>query len=92
MNVYGIVVGLLLTIPWILFGIVVLGAASSAVGRWLGRRRRPYRVGRSERPIPSQAKGEVDEVPKRVMTAGTSLARSQRSPREGDQEKERLAA
>ena len=46
MRVYPILIGLLLAVPWGLFGIVLMGAASSAVGRWLGRRRRPYRVRR----------------------------------------------
>lgn len=38
------VMGLLLALPWVLVGLTVLGAAASAVGRWLDRRRRPHPI------------------------------------------------
>lgn len=41
MSVYGILIATLLLTPWALLLVVLLGAASSAVGRWVGRRRKP---------------------------------------------------
>ncbi len=51
MRVYPILIGLLLVVPWGLFGIVLVGAASSTVARWLGRRRRPLRLETGSRSI-----------------------------------------
>ena len=64
MSLYAIVIALVLTLPWILFGIVLLGAASSKVARWLGLRPRPYR---SETRRPGMASGRR-EAPTRASS------------------------
>ncbi len=92
MSVYGVVMGLVLITPWILFGVVMLGAASSTVARWLGRRRRPFRMGGRPQATASQAPAEGDGAALKVVTAGTATAGSVRLPRGRGQADERRAA
>jgi hypothetical protein len=91
-SVYRVAMGLLLTTPWILFGVVLLGAASSTVGSWLGRRRRPYRVGGRPQASAFQARVKADGVALQVVTAGTATARLVRRPMGRGQADERRAA
>ncbi len=58
MTAYGIVISLLLAFPWALVGLTVLGAAPSAVGRWLERRRRPQPVRKPGRSKGSHSRNE----------------------------------
>ncbi len=90
--VYKISIGLLLMLPWVLFGTVLFGAASSAVGRWLGRRRRPYRVGIRRRPVPFRVGGEAGQNAMRGMAAGITMGGAERSLREARQAALRRAA
>ncbi len=92
MSVYIVVVGLLLTTPWVLFGVVIIGAASSALGRWLGRPRRPYRVGTRRQPTPLRAKDEVGQSPVRIVEAGKSRGIAQRSQAQAGPANQRRAA
>jgi len=89
--VYNISIGLLLAIPWVLFGVVFIGAASSAVGRWMGHRRRPYQVGARRRPMTSRAKGGVHQAAMRMGQAETPRALAQRSSGQGGQVDQRRA-
>ncbi len=70
MSVYGVVIGLLLATPWILFGVVIFGAASSTVARRLGRRRRPYRIGTRRQPTPCRATDEVGQSAAKMVEPG----------------------
>jgi hypothetical protein len=53
---HSIVIGLLLTFPWALVGIVTLGTAVTAVQRWLGRFRSPDQARMAGRFIRSQSR------------------------------------
>jgi hypothetical protein len=64
MSLYALVIALVLTLPWFLFGVVLLGTASSKVARWLGRRARPYRSKTRRRGSPSESR----EAPTRVSS------------------------
>jgi len=55
MTAHSIVIGLLLTFPWALVGIVTLGTAVTAMSRWLGRSQRPYQARMVGRSIRSQS-------------------------------------
>jgi hypothetical protein len=54
MTAYGIVIGLLLGLPWLLVGTICVGAALSAAKRWVARdpntAQTPYPVTRLDRP------------------------------------------
>jgi len=77
---YGIVIGLLLAFPWALVGLTVLGAAPSAVGRWLERRRRPQPVRRSGRSKGFHSRNEGRVPPMSVAPAVGSEASPQPRP------------
>ena len=47
MTAYGIIIGLILVFPWVVTGVVFMGAAVSAVGRSLEHLQRAWR-GRNE--------------------------------------------
>ncbi len=71
---YSIVIGVLLAFPWALVGTVFLGAAVSAVGRWLKRHRGVHRApgfGWSTRARP---KGGEQERPMSIPSAIGSAA------------------
>ena len=69
MTAHSIVIGLLLTFPWALVGIVTLGTAVTALGRWLGRSQGPYQACMGGRSIRSQSRDRGREVPVRTGSA-----------------------
>jgi hypothetical protein len=74
---HSIVIGLLLTFPWALVGIVTLGTAVTAMGRWLACFQRPYQasmVGRSIRPQSGDRRRKVQ------MRSGSASALGSASP------------
>ncbi len=92
MSVYGVVIGLLLASPWILLGMVILGAASSSVARWLGRRRRPYRIGTYRQPMPRPATVELGQSAVRIVEPGAPQVSALRSrPQAGPADQRRAA-
>ena len=78
MTAHSIVIGLLLTFPWALVGIVTLGTAVTAMGRWLARSQRPYQarmVGQSIRSRSGDRGGKVQMRPGSANAQGlASLA------------------
>lgn len=92
MTAYGIVIGSLLAFPWALVGVALLGAASSAVGRWLGRRRRALRVRRGGRRVHRPTNAVSDQDRMRLSSVDPSVGRTQRSPTIGSRIEERRAA
>lgn len=70
-------------IPSALFGALFLGGASPSVARWLGWRRRPFRLGYRRGSLPRPAARMGGLVPVEVSSARTTGAR-RRSPASQD--------
>ncbi len=66
-------------IPSALFGALILGGASSSVARWLGLRRRPFRLGSRRISLPRAAPRMGTLVPVQVTSEGIAAGR-RRSP------------
>lgn len=62
-------------IPSALFGALILAGASSSVARWLGLRRRPFRLGSRRISLPRPAPRMGALVPVQVSSEGTTGAR-----------------
>lgn len=73
MTVYAIVISLVLALPWGLFGLVLLGAPSSAVARWIGRPRSPYRARKRGRSMGSRGEVGMRQAPQRRLPIGASM-------------------
>ncbi len=80
MTAYSIVIGVLLAFPWALVGTVFLGAALSAVGRWLKRRRGAHSAHGVEWSTRSRSKGGEQERPMSIPPADGSAATHQPRP------------
>ena len=74
MTLDALLIALQITVPSALFGAVIVGGASPAVAHWLGRRRRPFRVGGRRRPVAPAAKAEPTPVDFAIIPAGTRAA------------------
>ena len=79
MTAHSIVIGLLLTFPWALVGIITLGTGVTALGRWLARSQRSYQARMAGRSIRSQSRDGEREVPMRPGSA-TALGLASLAP------------
>lgn len=78
MTAYGIVIGLLLGLPWVLVGTICVGAALSAAKRWVARGPRaaqsPYPVTRIDRTSLRDAAERFSGVRPEAVCANRSAA------------------
>lgn len=77
MTVYGIAIALLLVFPWVLVGIVLVGAVWSAIQRNLEPLQKAWRVRSHGRSVPSSPQGRTREMSMNSPPAGDSSVRHQ---------------
>lgn len=80
-----------IAIPFALFGLVLIGGASSTVARWLGRGRRPFRSRKGIRPPIAAANAHAVAAPMSIMPA-PAAARPPQDSMERDHTGARRAA
>lgn len=77
MTVHGIVIGFLLLFPWVLVGVVMVGATASVVKRSLAHLQEAWRIGGRRRAVPFSPQGR-----RREMTTGSPPARDSSVPQQ----------
>lgn len=78
MTVRGIVIGFLLLFPWVLVGVIIVGATAAAVKRSLAQLQEAWRIGGRRRAVPFSPQGRGRE-----MTTGCPPARDSSLPQQG---------
>ena len=63
-----------IAVPFAAFGALLIGGASSSVGRWLGRGRRPLGIRKGSRPLIAAARARAAAGSVRLAPAGPAAA------------------
>ena len=63
-----------IAVPFAAFGVLLIGGASSTVGRWLGRGRRPFGNRKGSRPLLSAVHAHSAEASMSLVPAGPAAA------------------